>query len=380
MRIALGMSGGVDSTVAACLLRAQGHTVIGVTMQIWDGRFQAQPGSPSGTTAGIPCQSGCYGPGEPQVLAHTVALARRLGLEHHIVPLAAEYRRLVLDYFTAEYLAGRTPNPCVVCNQVIKFDHLLRRADEEGIAFVATGHYAVIRRPENSTAELWRGVDQSKEQSYFLHRLEQRHLLRMVLPLGEMTKKRARQLAAKMKLPTVSEPESQEICFVPGNDYRLFLETSKGMGIAKRGKIVTKEGEKVGDHLGAYRFTIGQRHGLGIASPEPYYVMEIRPEENEVVVGRKENLFSTGVEAASFNWLDGRPRLARRRVLAQIRYRHIPGTGWLEETTPKEVKLEFEEPQWGITPGQALVCYEGERVLGGGWIKKAQGARRTAHG
>jgi tRNA-specific 2-thiouridylase len=192
----------------------------------------------------------------------------------------------------------------------------------------------------------------------------------MVLPLGEMTKKQARQLAAKMKLPTVSEPESQEICFVPGNDYRLFLETSKGMGIAKKGDIVTEEGKKVGEHLGAYRFTIGQRHGLGIASSEPYYVMEIRPEENEVVVGRKQDLFSTRVEAESFNWLDGKPRLGRTSVLAQIRYRHIPGAGWLEGLSAEDVKFEFEEPQWGITPGQALVCYEGERVLGGGWIKK----------
>jgi tRNA-specific 2-thiouridylase len=258
---------------------------------------------------------------------------------------------------------------------VIKFDHLLHHADEEGIAFVATGHYAVIRKPEDSPAELWRGVDQSKEQSYFLHRLEQRHLQRIVLPLGEMTKKETRQLAAKMKLPTVSEPESQEICFVPGNDYRLFLEKTKGMGIAKRGKIVTKEGEKVGEHLGAYRFTIGQRHGLGIASPRPYYVMEIRPEENEVVVGRKEDLFSTLVEAESFNWLDGKPPAERARVLAQIRYRHIPGSGWLDGITPGEVKFEFEEPQWGITPGQALVCYEGKRLLGGGWIRRSEEQR-----
>ena len=178
-----------------------------------------------------------------------------------------------------------------------------------------------------------------------------------------------------MKLPTVSEPESQEICFVPGNDYRLFLEKNKGMEIAKRGKIVTKEGEKVGEHLGAHRFTIGQRHGLGIASPQPYYVMEIRPEENEVVVGRKQDLFSTRVAAESFNWLDGKPQVDRVKVLAQIRYRHIPGAGWLEGITSEEVKFEFEEPQWGITPGQALVCYEGERVLGGGWIRRSEAQR-----
>ncbi len=304
----------------------------------------------------------------------------RLKIPVFYVRLEELFTRKVIEPFVDAYLKGLTPNPCVVCNQVIKFDHLLQQADREGIDCVATGHYAVVKKPENSPAELWRGTDQSKEQSYFLHRLEQRHLLRTVLPLGQMTKKEARQLAAKLKLPTATEPESQEICFVPGNDYRLFLEKSKGMGIAQRGRIVTKEGGTVGEHLGAYRFTIGQRHGLGIASPEPYYVMEIRPEENEVVVGRKQELCSTRVEAESFNWLDGKPRLDRTRALAQIRYRHAAGAGWLEGITAEEVKFEFEEPQWGITPGQALVCYEGEKVLGGGWIKKVHGSRSTVHG
>ena len=283
------------------------------------------------------------------------------------------FTRKVIEPFVEAYLRGFTPNPCVVCNQIIKFDYLLRHADEEGVAFVATGHYAVITKSAGSPAELWRGKDQSKEQSYFLHRLEQRHLLRTVLPLGEMTKVEARQLAAKMNLPTVLEAESQEICFVPGEDYRLFLEKTKGMRIANRGNIVTKEGEKVGEHLGAYRFTIGQRHGLGIASPMPYYVMEIRPEKNEVVVGRKEDLLTTLVEAELFNWLDGKPPAQGARVLGQIRYRHIPGPGRLKEITPGEVKFEFKEPQWAITPGQALACYDGKRLLGGGWIKKVQG-------
>jgi tRNA-specific 2-thiouridylase len=345
--VLVALSGGGDSALAAALLKEQGWQVKGLHFLL--------PAPAIKRT-------------ERQNSVRRVE--DRLKIPVSYVHLEEVFTRKVIEPFVEAYLKGYTPNPCAICNQVIKFDHLLHHADEEGIAFVATGHYAVIRRPENSPVELWRGVDQSKEQSYFLHRLEQRHLLRMVLPLGEMTKKETRQLAAKMKLPTVSEPESQEICFVPGNDYRLFLEKTKGMGIAKRGNIVTKEGEKVGEHLGAYRFTIGQRHGLGIASPRPYYVMEIRPEENEVVVGRKEDLFSTLVEAESFNWLDGKPPAERARVLAQIRYRHIPGSGWLDGITPGEVKFEFEEPQWGITPGQALVCYEGERLLGGGWIKK----------
>jgi tRNA-specific 2-thiouridylase len=355
--VLVALSGGGDSALAAALLKEQGWQVKGLHFLL-----------PAPATKRTERQNSVR------------RIEERLRIPVSYVHLEGMFTRKVIEPFVDAYLRGLTPNPCAVCNSVIKFDHLLRQADEEGMDFGATGHYAFIRRPDNSPAQLWRGVDQSKEQSYFLHRLEQRHLRRVVLPLGGMTKKEARSLAAEMKLPTVSEPESQEICFVPGNDYRLFLEKSKGMGIAKRGKIVTKEGERVGEHLGAYRFTIGQRHGLGIASPQPYYVMEIRPEENEVVVGRKQDLFSTLVEAESFNWLDGKPLEGKKRVLAQIRYRHLPGAGWLVRITPEEVKFEFEEPQWGITPGQALVCYEGDRLLGGGWIKKVQGERFTVHG
>lgn len=355
--VLVALSGGGDSALAAALLKEQGWRVKGLHFLL-----------PAPAIKRTERQNSVR------------RIEERLKIPVSYARMEDVFTQKVIEPFVEAYLRGLTPNPCVVCNQVIKFDHLLSRADEEGIDFVATGHYAVVKRPENSPAELWRGTDLSKEQSYFLHRLGQRHLLRMVLPLGEMTKKEARRLAIRMKLPTVSEPESQEICFVPGNDYRLFLEKSKGMGIARRGRIVTKEGEQVGEHLGAYRFTIGQRHGLGIASPLPYYVMETRSEENEVVVGRKQDLFSSRVEAGSFNWLDGEPLEGRTRFLAQIRYRHVPGVGWLEGITAEDVRFEFEEPQWGITPGQALVCYEGSRVVGGGWIKKVHGARDTVHG
>jgi tRNA-specific 2-thiouridylase len=355
--VLVALSGGGDSALAAALLKEQGWEVRGLHFLLPAPEAKRKERRNS-----------------------VRRIEERLGIPVFYVHMEDVFTKEVIAPFADAYLAGFTPNPCVVCNQVIKFDHLLQQADQQGVAFVATGHYAIVRRPENGPAELWRGVDRSKEQSYFLHRLEQRHLKRTVLPLGEMTKREARQRAAKMQLPTVSEPESQEICFIPGNDYRLFLERRKGMEIARRGNIVTKDGEKVGEHLGAYRFTIGQRHGLGIASPEPYYVMEIRPEENEVVVGRKQDLLSTMVEAKSFNWLDGPARVDRVRVFAQIRYRHIPGAGWLEKISPEEVKFEFEKPQWGITPGQALVCYDGERLLGGGWIKEAHGTRPTVHG
>lgn len=349
--VLVALSGGGDSALAAALLKEQGWQVKGLHFLL--------PAPAIKRT---------------ERLNSVRRIEERLKIPVSYVHMEEVFTRKVIEPFVDAYLKGFTPNPCAVCNRVIKFDHLLQQADEEGIAFVGTGHYAVVGKPEDAPAELWRGADKSKEQSYFLHRLEQKHLLRMILPLGKMTKRETYQLAARMKLPTVSEPESQEICFVPGDDYRFFLENTKGMGIAKRGNIVTKEGEKVGEHLGAYRFTIGQRHGLGIASPRPYYVMEIRPEENEVLVGRKEELLCTLVEAESFNWLDGEPPGEGARVLAQIRYRHIPSPGRLERITLGEVKFEFEEPQWGITPGQALVCYEGERLLGGGWIKKKRRA------
>jgi tRNA-specific 2-thiouridylase len=188
-----------------------------------------------------------------------------------------------------------------------------------------------------------------------------------------MLKKEARHLAADLGLPDASEPESQEICFVPENDYRLFLELRRGYEIARRGEIIDREGQKLGEHSGVYRYTIGQRHGLGIASHRPYYVMEIRPYENQIVVGRREELLSTHVEAHGFNWLMGGPPQKGMAALAQIRYRHKPAPGRLEVISPKEARFRFDEPQWAITPGQALVCYEGDKLLGGGWIRKAEG-------
>jgi tRNA-specific 2-thiouridylase len=198
----------------------------------------------------------------------------------------------------------------------------------------------------------------------------------MLMTMGETYKEYTRDLAAKFGLPAASEPESQEICFLPDEDYRLLLETRRGLGIAHRGDIIDREGRKLGEHLGTYGYTVGQRHGLGLASPRPYYVMEIRPEENQIVVGRKEDLFSSHVEAEGFHWLGGPPPQGGMRVAAQVRYRHRAAPGRLEVLDPQEVKFTFDDPQWAITPGQALVCYEGGKVLGGGWIKRTQGPSR----
>jgi tRNA-uridine 2-sulfurtransferase len=359
--VVVALSGGGDSALAAALLQKQGWNVTGLHFLL--------PASPS------------------KRKARTISVQRvrdRLKIPVFFMDLREDFSRDVVEPFTEAYLTGLTPNPCVVCNERVKFERLVRFAGQEGIRHVATGHYAKVQTGEGEVAELWRGRDRGKEQSYFLHRLNQTQLTRTVLPLGNMTKEEARALSKKMGLPTSSEPESQEICFLPENDYRLFLEEAKGENLRRQGDIITRDGEKVGEHSGTYRYTIGQRHGLGIASPSPYYVAEIRPESNEVVVARKAGLYSAIVKAKDFHWIDGKPLQGPLRVQAQVRYRHVAAPGRLDVISAEEVAFEFDEPQWAITPGQALVCYDGDRVIGGGWISKegcmAQGARSTEPG
>jgi tRNA-specific 2-thiouridylase len=349
----VALSGGGDSALAAALLQEQGWKVTGLHFLL--------PASPSKKEAST---------------LSVQRVAERLEIPLSFVDLLDFFTRAVVEPFAEAYLAGLTPNPCVACNEKVKFEHLVRFADEKSIRYAATGHYANVKRTADGAAHLWRGRDRGKEQSYFLHRLNQSQLLRSILPLGSMTKGEARDLSKKLGLPTSSEPESQEICFLPENDYRRFLETIKGEGLRKIGDIVTREGEKVGEHEGTYRYTIGQRHGLGIASPSPYYVSEIRPEANEVVVARKADLYTTLVTAGRFNWIGGEFLRGTHRLHAQVRYRHIAARGRLDVVSEDEVVFEFDEPQWAITPGQALVCYDGDRVIGGGWIKRSgeQGA------
>ena len=351
--VVVALSGGVDSSVAAALLLKEGWEVWGLHFLL--------PGSPS----------------KGKEKAESVQrAARHLQISVDFIHLEEVFESKVIQPFMDLYLKGLTPNPCALCNQVIKFDQLVQYADQRGIEHMATGHYANLRRREGPV-ELWRGIDVDKEQSYFLHRLNQAHLSRALFPLGGIRKKETRSIALKQGLPTTSEPESQEICFLPGNDYRLFLEARKGGGIIKKGDILDGGGRRLGEHLGTYRFTIGQRHGLGIASSRPYYVTDIRPEKNQVIVGRKEDVYSIRVEAEAFNWLNGGPPQGRDGLMAQIRYRHLPAPGRLEILSPDRVIFEFEEPQWGVTPGQALVLYEGERLLGGGWITEGRGSRLT---
>lgn len=347
--VAVALSGGMDSSLGAALLKQSGWDVRGLHFLL--------PASPSKA-------------GERRRLVRKVA--DHLGIPCDFLDLSEIFTQRVITPFIEAYLKGHTPNPCVLCNEVIKFDGLSNFAGKMGIQRIATGHYAVIKKPSKGIFELWRGPDKNKEQSYFLHRLTQDHLSKTLFPLADLTKKAARKLGERLGLPTVSEPESQEICFIPGNDYRLFMEKREGKQISHKGDIVDRDDHKVGEHLGTYRYTIGQRHGLGIASPRPYYVMGIRPADNLIVVGRKEDLLSSRVEADDFRWMDGESPGRDLNVLAQIRYRHRPAPGRLTALSPDRVRFEFDEPQSAVTPGQALVCYEGERVLGGGWIRKAE--------
>jgi tRNA-specific 2-thiouridylase len=347
-RVVVALSGGGDSALAAALLKDRGWEVTGL-------HFLFPASSEKKEARALSVQR----------------VAERLRIGVSFMDLTEAFTREVVEPFVAAYLTGLTPNPCVVCNEAVKFEHLLRYGEERHIPMLSTGHYATVRRRKGPVTELWRGSDREKEQSYFLHRLTQRHLSRTLLPLGQMTKKEAKQLALQLDLPTSSEPESQEICFLPEDDYRVFFEDRKGKNLSHRGEIVDGEGRMVGEHHGTYRYTIGQRHGLGIASSRPYYVKEIRPERNEIVVGRKEDLLSSRVEAEGFNWIGGMPAEKRTRLLAQIRYRHHPAPGWLQVLTAQTARFDFDVPQWAITPGQALVCYDGERLVGGGWIRKS---------
>ena len=346
--VVVALSGGVDSSLAAALLKEQGWLVEGVHFLL--------PATPE----------------QREERKRSVCrIGESLGIGISFLDLEAEFVRLVEEPFVGAYFRGFTPNPCVICNHLIKFDHLVQHADAQGFDYIATGHYARVRKSEENLSQLWRGQDKAKEQSYFLHRLNQTHLSKTVFPLENLTKRESRVLARERHLPSSEEPESQEICFVPGNDYRAFVESRGEPSLRKKGDILDSQGHKVGEHQGVYRYTIGQRHGLGIASPRPYYIKAIDPLKDLIVVGRKEELFSTDVEAEAFHWIEEQPPKDGQELLAQIRYRHEAAIGQLEIQAPDHVRFRFHDPQWAITPGQALVLYAGDRVLGGGWIKRS---------
>ncbi len=346
--VIVACSGGLDSSLAAALLKEDGRRVYGVHFLL--------PSSASRRN---------------RRLASARKISEHIGIPLTVLDLEKDFEELVIEPFLSLYSEGLTPNPCVICNGRIKFQYLIRHADQMGIYHIATGHYARVRKgTEDSVVCLQRGKDVSKDQSYFLHRVEKTFLERSVFPLGEITKNEAREMAYLKGFSAHCDPETKEICFIPEEDYRSFFEDRTNSKLLKKGHIVDDCGLLLGEHMGFYRYTVGQRHGLGISSARPYYVKEIRPETNEVVVGRREDLFSRSVEAKQFNWTGEVPSESVVRAHAQVRYRHRGAPGLLEVVSSRNVKFIFDEPQWAITPGQALVCYDGDRVLGGGWIIK----------
>ena len=365
--IAVAMSGGVDSSAVAAMLRAEGHNVIGLTMQLWNQRrLSGRDGIPEQVTGRCCSLDDVY---DARRVAETI------GIPYYVVNHEERFERDVVRPFVQEYLSGRTPIPCSLCNNHLKFDQLLVVAQQVGADQLATGHYARVSYDDlRGRWLLKRPADTSKDQTYFLFGLTQEQLSRTLFPLGEMLKPEVRELARQHGLALAEKPDSQEICFVPGGDYKRFLDAylaEQGEKFPETpGELVTTSGEVIGEHTGVHNFTVGQRKGLGVATGSPLYVIQIKGATGEVVVGKDEELFSTSLRAHRVNLISVTPDDLRQpmRVAAKIRHRHPPAPATLQMTGPDEVLVTFDEPQRAITPGQAAVFYDGDVVVGGGWI------------
>ncbi len=359
-RVLVAMSGGVDSSVTAVLLREQGYEVVGITMKTWD---YASSGGRSGKEVGC-CSL------ESMNDARSVALT--YDFTHFIVDIREEFGDWVIERFTSEYLAGRTPNPCVLCNTHIKWAALLRRADDLGCEFIATGHYARLRHDEVlDRVVLMKGLDTRKDQSYALWGLPQHHLARSIFPLGTYTKPEIRQMAADFGLLRVAnKPDSYEICFVPDNDYRRFLKDRvPGLGEqVQGGPFVLKDGTVVGHHEGYPFYTIGQRHGLGLAMGYPAYVTHIDAATNTITVGPREELLQQTLVARQLNLIKYPDLREERPAVGKVRYKDEGEQCLVWQSGEDELRVAFAQERRAITPGQSLVLYEGDDVLGGGWI------------
>ena len=360
MKVVVAMSGGIDSSVAAALLKEEGYQVIGMTMQIWPRNGQSreadEPGSRRGADATEDARS----------------IACKLGIPHHVMDFRDTFAQKVIANFCREYNLGRTPNPCIRCNRYIKFGALLQRARELGADFMATGHHARIERDKAATTHfLKKGVDQNKDQSYFLYSLNQEQLSHTLLPIGNLSKDRVREMARESGLSIANKPESQEICFIPDDDYAKFLKDYIPQA-DKPGPILDEQGNILGSHRGILHYTIGQRKGLGISTKEPSYVLAIEPERQAIVVGSKKAAYGNELIASGLNWITitrlEKPILAR----AKIRYRHQEVEVEVTPLDDDKVYVKFKEPQLAITPGQAIVFYDGDTVIGGGTIEQAR--------
>ncbi|HMJ66911.1 MAG TPA: tRNA 2-thiouridine(34) synthase MnmA [Candidatus Binatia bacterium] len=359
-RVVIGLSGGVDSSAAARLLLEQGYDVIGITLKLWPQDCVSR------------AEDKCCG---PQAVMDARAVAHKLGIPYYLVDEAAEFQKQVINYFAEEYKAGRTPNPCVVCNERLKFGNLINRARQLGAEYIATGHFARIEKSDGRYL-LKRGRDPKKDQSYFLFSLRQDQLARAIFPLGELTKHDTREIARESHLKTAEKEESMEICFVPDKDYGKFLQQAK-LVEKHRGEVVDLRGRVLGYHDGIEFYTIGQRKGLGISSPRPLYVIDLDAANNRVVVGDESALERNELRVERCNWIPFDAPPTSIEVAVKIRYSHPGAPATVLPQADGSATVRLHTPQRAITPGQACVFYQDDLVVGGGWIAR-ESASRTA--
>ncbi len=363
-KVVVGMSGGVDSSVAALLLKEQGYEVIGVTMQIWQ-----EEDSMACSRA-----NGCCG---LSAVEDARRVAQTLDIPYYVMNFRQEFQKNVIDYFTAEYLRGRTPNPCIACNRYVKWESLLQRSLEIGADYIATGHYARIERLESGRFAIRNSVTAAKDQTYALYNLTQEQLAHTLMPVGEFEKTKVREIAENAMLPVAHKPDSQEICFVNDNDYAGFIQREvaakkqngeETMELPGPGNFVSTDGKVLGQHLGITHYTVGQRKGLGIALGHPVFVTELRPDTNEVVIGEDRDVYGRELICDHLNFMAVSDIAGPTKVKAKIRYSHSGAEALVEKIGEDRLHVSFTEPVRAITPGQAIVFYDGEYVLGGGTI------------
>ncbi len=353
-KVVVGMSGGVDSSVAAYLLKEQGYDVIGVTMQIWQDEEETVQEE----------NGGCCG---LSAVEDARRVAAALDIPYYVMNFKKEFQKYVIDYFMDEYLNGRTPNPCIACNRYVKWEALLTRSMEIGADYIATGHYARIDVLPNGRYAIKHSATRMKDQTYALYNLTQDQLKRTLMPVGEYSKEEIRAIAEKIHLKVASKPDSQDICFVPDGDYAEFIQRESKKEVPE-GNFVSTDGKILGRHKGITHYTVGQRKGLGLSLGHPAFVLEIRPETNEVVIGTNEESMTRIVKANRLNFMAVEDIEGEMRAFGKIRYNHKGAPCTVKRTGDDEILCTFDEPVRAVTPGQALVLYDGDYVLGGGTI------------